>query len=63
MKMLDKNEVATLESLIRRMTLQHLIGLEVWLNGGHNGHGNWVNDTSLWTATREAEERVHWSDE
>ena len=34
--MLTKDEVATLESLIRRMSLEEKFGLELWLDGWYD---------------------------
>jgi hypothetical protein len=51
--MLNKDEVATLESLIRRMTWKQRAGLDAWLASGGN-------DGSLWEAAKEAQEYVHW---
>ena len=46
--MLNKDEVAMLESLIRRMAGKQRSGLDVWLNDGHDGRGGWANNNPLW---------------
>jgi hypothetical protein len=58
--MLNEDEVATLESLIRRMSWKQRGGLEAWLNNGHDGHGNWINNGLLWPAVKEAQDCLHW---
>jgi hypothetical protein len=58
--MLNKDEVATLESLIRRMTGKQREGLGVWLDDGHDGRGGWANNNPLWPVVKERMEYVHW---
>jgi hypothetical protein len=41
--MLNENEAAMLESLIRRMTDKQRAGLEAWLSNDHDGHGGWTD--------------------
>jgi len=56
--MLREREVATLESLIRRMTLRQRSGLEAWLNASHDGYGR-HNTAPLWSSVAEAQEYAH----
>ena len=56
--MLHEREVATLESLIRRMTLRQRSGLEAWLNASHDGYGR-HNAAPLWLSVTEAQEYAH----
>jgi hypothetical protein len=56
--MLDEREVATLESIIRRMTLRQRSGLEAWLNASHYSYG-WHNAAPLWPSVVEAQEYAH----
>jgi hypothetical protein len=56
--MLHKREVATLESLIRRMTLRQRSGLEAWLNDSHDGYGR-HNAAPSWLSVAEAQEYAH----
>jgi hypothetical protein len=37
--MLNENETAKLESLMRRMSDKQRAGLEAWLSNDHDGHG------------------------
>jgi hypothetical protein len=52
--MLDEQDCAALESLIRRMTDKQRNGLEAWLNGGYLSSG------PLWPVVKEAQEYVDW---
>ena len=53
--MLTKDEVATLESLIRRMSLEQKGGLEVWLDGWYDENSDHqLNTQPLWDDLREA---------
>jgi hypothetical protein len=52
--MLTEGEVATLQSLVRRMSDKQRCGLEAWLNDKFCSGG------SLWPLVKEAEEYVHW---
>jgi hypothetical protein len=62
--MLDEHEVATLESLIRRMTDKQRWGLEAWISGGYpfpsSAGKQWAPDRPLWEAVKEAQEYVDW---
>jgi hypothetical protein len=55
--MLNEDEVAALESLIRRMTDTQRSGLEEWFMGRLEGT-EWVSvpDRPLWEAVKEAQE-------
>jgi hypothetical protein len=53
--MLTKDEVATLESLIRRMSLEEKFGLEIWLDGWYDENSDHqLNTKPLWDDLREA---------
>jgi hypothetical protein len=56
--MLDEHEVATLQGLIRRMTLRQRSGLEAWLNASHDGYG-WHGAAPLWSNVAEAQKYAH----
>ena len=58
--MLNENETAMLESLIRRMTWKQRGGLEMWLNAGNGIDGKYLGDGPLWAHAKEAQEYVHW---
>jgi len=55
--MLTKDEVATLESLIRRMSLEEKFGLELWLDGWYDENSDHqLNTKPLWEEIEEAKE-------
>src|SRR5215469_3347402 len=62
--MLNEDEVAALECLIRRMTDKQRSGLEAWISGGYPfpflAGKQWVPDGPLWEAVKEAQECMHW---
>jgi hypothetical protein len=59
--MLTEDEVATLESLIRRMSLEEKFGLELWLDGWYDENSDHqLNTRPLWENVKEAEEREAW---
>jgi hypothetical protein len=66
--MLNEDEVAALESLIRRMTDKQRSGLEGWISGrypypsseGTEWEWVWVPDCPLWEAVKKAQECMHW---
>ena len=51
--MLNEEEVATLESLIRRMSVKQRGGLECWLTGGSDLSNGYLSNGPL-------QEYVHW---
>ena len=54
--MLTKDEVATLESLIRRMSLEEKGGLEIWLDGWYDENSDHqLNTRPLWDDLKEYE--------
>jgi hypothetical protein len=62
--MLNENETAMLESLIRRMTDKQRSGLEMWISSGYpfpsSAGKQWAPDRPLWAAVKESQEYVHW---
>jgi hypothetical protein len=63
--MLNEDEVAALESLIRRMSDKQRSGLEAWISSRYpypSSAGTewvWVPDSPLWEAIKEAQECMH----
>ena len=54
--MLTNDEVATLESLIRRMSLEEKSGLEIWLDGWYDENSDHqLNTRPLWDDLKEYE--------
>jgi hypothetical protein len=58
--MLTEDEVATLESLVRRMSVKQRGGLEVWLTSGSDLSNGYLSNGPLWSVVKEAQEYVHW---
>jgi len=55
--MLNEDEVAALESLIRRMTDEQRSGLEVWITDGYLSVAKqWAPNCPLWPVVKKAQE-------